>query len=111
MPAHPSCLPCRHALHQRVGRDILRDDGADGDEGVFPNGDPADNGGVGADGGTFFDYGCLVLVFPRDGGPRVVDIGKDAGPAEKDIILDNNSGVEGDVVLELDAVTGLDPWG
>ncbi len=60
--AHPADLAGGDAGHEGVGFDVLGDDGAGGDEGVFAQGDAADEGGVGADGGAALDQGATVVV-------------------------------------------------
>jgi hypothetical protein len=56
--AHPADLAGGDAGHEGVGFDVMGDDGAGGDEGVFAQGDATDQGGVGADGGAFLNPGC-----------------------------------------------------
>ena len=55
MLAHPADLASGDAGQKGVGFNVLGDDGAGGDEGVFAQGDAADEGGVGADGGALLN--------------------------------------------------------
>lgn len=73
--AHPADLAGGHADHQGIGLDVLVDDGTRADEGVSADGDAADDGAVGAQGGAFLDQGVAVFVLSLDQGPGVVDVG------------------------------------
>ncbi len=79
----------------------MGDDGAGGDEGVFPQGDAADEGGVGADGGALLHPGAAVFVLANDGGAGVVDVGEDHAGAAKDVVFEGDGVVDTDVVLHL----------
>lgn len=50
-----------------------------GNECIFPDGDVADNGGIGPDGGPPLDPGFFIQGFPPDLGPRVQHIGQHTG--------------------------------
>src|SRR6476469_5205338 len=58
--AHPAHAASRHAHHQRVSGDVLRDDAAGADERVLLESHPADDRGVGADRRAFADEGAPV---------------------------------------------------
>ena len=101
MLAHPADLAGGDAGHEGVGFDVPGDDGAGGDEGVFAQGDAADEGSVGADGGAALDQGAAVFVLADDGGAGVVDVGEDHAGAAEDVVFQGDGVVEADVVLHL----------
>lgn len=106
--AHPADLAGGHADHQGVGLDVLVDDGARANEGVFADGDAADDGAVGAQGGALFDQGVAVFVLALDQRAWVVDVGEHhAGTAEHPL-FQGDVVIDGDVVLDLAAVADDD---
>lgn len=106
--AHPANLPCGHTHHQCIGRYILVDDRASTDEGIFTNGNAADDGAIGAKRRALFYQRIEVLVLALDQRTRIIDIGEDhAGATEyalfqRDIVVDRN------IVLDLTAVADHD---
>ena len=101
MLAHPADLEGGDAGHEGVGFDVLGDDGAGGDEGVFAQGDAADNRGVGADGGAFLHQGAAVFFLADDGGAGVMNVSEDHAGAAEDVVLQGDGVVNTDVVLYL----------
>lgn len=106
--AHPADLARRHADHQGVGFDVLVDDGARADEGVFTDGDAADDGAVGAQGGALLDQGVAVFVLALDQRARVVDVGEHHAGAAEHAFFQGDVIVDGDIVLDLAAVADHD---
>lgn len=106
--AHPADLARRHADHQGVGLDVLVDDGARADEGVFADDDAADDGAVGAQGGALFDQGVAVLVLALDQRARVVDVGEHHAGAAEHALFQSDVVIDGDVVLDFAAVADDD---
>src|SRR5437879_4169686 len=108
---HPARDPRGSPQHQGVVGYILRDHGPGADEGIAPNGMPADDGRVGAKGGPAAHQGRPVLVLARDVAARVDHVGEDHGGAAEDIVLENDSLVDRHVVLDLDVVADHDVAG
>ncbi len=106
--AHPADLTGGDADHQGVGLDVLVDDGARADEGVFANGDATNDGAVGAQSGAFLDQGVAVFVLALDQGSGVVDVGEHHAGAAEDALFQGDVVVDGDVVLDLAAVADND---
>lgn len=106
--AHPADLAGGHADHQGVGLDVLVDDGARADEGVFADGDAADDGAVGAQGGALLDQGVAVFVLALDQRTGVVDVGEHHAGAAEHALFQGDVVVDGDVVLDLAAVADDD---
>ena len=102
--AHPAGLPRRIAHHERIVGNVVRNNGPRANHGVFSDNVSADNGGVGAYGGTLFNAGGLVLVFADYGAAGVDNVGEDAGGAEKYIVLANNARINRYIVLHLDII-------
>src|SRR5215212_3381925 len=102
--ADPANAPGRYAGHQGEGRNLLRHNGAGGDEAVFAEPGAADDGGVGSDCGAAPHQGRPELVLALDLGARVHDVGKDTGRPAKDAILQGDARVNADIVLNLAAV-------
>ena len=93
-----------NAGHEGVSLDVAGDDGPGGNEGVLAQGDAADDGGVGANGGAALDPGAAVFVLSNNGGAGVMDIGEDHAGAAEDIVLQGDGVVNADVVLHLTVI-------
>jgi hypothetical protein len=78
--------------------------GSGTDHGVLADGVPADDGGIGTNGGSFF-YECrLELIFAFYKGPGVDDVGKYHGWPQEYVIFANYSTVDGHVILDFDVI-------
>lgn len=106
--AHPADLTGGHADHEGVGFDVFVDHGACAHKGIFANGDAADHGAVGAQGGAFFDQCVAVFVFALDQGAGVVHVGEHHAGAAKDALFQGDVVVHADVVLYFAAVANGD---
>src|SRR5512134_1445269 len=73
-------------------------------ERVFSNGDPADNGGVGANGGSMFHQGPAKLVSTYNLGTRVPYVRENAGGPAKNAVLELDAVVDRNIVLDLDPI-------
>lgn len=69
MTAHPADLPSRNTGHQGVGFDVAVDDGTSGNEGVFANGNAADDSTVSTESSALanqgFRYSSLRVTAER----------------------------------------------
>ena len=108
MAAHPSMLTSGHTEHEGIVGDIPAYHSAGTDEGVATDRPTADDCGIGTDGGTAPDERALVQRMAVDLGAGVDDIGEDTGRTQEDIILDDDTGVDGNVVLYLDVAANDD---
>ena len=87
--AHPSDLARRVADHQRVVRHILRHHRTGADEGITADGDPAHDGGVGADRAAPLESAWSHISEWRFTWERGIgDVGQHAGRAEEHVIFD-----------------------
>lgn len=111
MATHPTLLPSWNTHHERIIRHIAVDDSSGSDEGIAPNGDATDNGGIGANGGTPFNQSFLIFVTTVNLTAGIDDIGEDAGGTQETVVFDDDAGVDGDIVLDLDVVTEDDTRG
>jgi len=111
MAAHPALLMGRDTEHEGIIRHVPTDDGTGTNEGVATDGGTTDDGGVGTNGGTAFEKGLLVFFAAIELAAGVDDIGEDAGGTEEAIILDDDAGVDGDIVLNFDVIADEDTRG
>ena len=73
---HIARLPCRITDKKGIIWNILRNNSPCPDKSILTDIMTANNGGIGADGRTFF-YPCSgILVLPDDSTPRIDDVGK-----------------------------------
>ena len=105
---HPADLAGGHANHEGVGFDVFVDYSPCAHKGVFTDGDAADYGAVGAEGGTFLDQGVAVFVFALDEGSRVVYVSEDHAGAAEHAFFERDVVVHADVVLHFAAVADGD---
>ncbi len=103
--AHPAGLPGRVAGDQGIGRHVAGDHSPGPDKGILPDLDPAEDGGIGADGSPFTDQGFLVFILSFNRAAGVDHIGKDHRRAEKNLVFAGHSGIDADIVLHFDPVT------
>ncbi len=111
MGAHPADLAARVSHYKGIRWHILRYHGACTDKSVFPNLIATNDGGIGTNGRTFSDPGFKVLTFTVHRASWVVHIGEYHAGAEEHIIITNDPGINGDVVLHFDIVTQNNPIG
>ena len=88
---------------------ILGHDRARADEAILAERMTADDRGVGADAGAASDRRGAEFILARHVGARIVDVGKDAARAAKDVVGKLDAVIERDVVLDLAAVADLHP--
>src|SRR5688572_30769582 len=102
--ADPPDYPRRHASHERISRDVTRDDGAGSDEAELAQGIPAEDRRVRPDGRTTLHQRLAVLVLARDVTSRCGNVGKDHRWTKKDVVLTLHAFVDADVILHFDVV-------
>src|SRR5438105_2449881 len=100
-PAHPAHAPRRHADHQRVILDVMRDDGAGADERILTERDAADDRRVCADAGSTPHACCAVFVLSRDVAPRIDDVGEHHRRSAEHVVLQLDALIHTHVVLDL----------
>src|SRR5438093_679178 len=110
--AHP--MPCRARDRRAISTSSCATAGplmncgdsmtARTDEGVLAQGDPAHDGGVGADGAAALDAGGPEFALARDEAAGVGDVGEDARRPAEDVVLQLDTLVDRDVVLDLAVV-------
>ena len=81
--------------------DIFCDHGTGADEGIFPDGMPADDGAVGPQGGAFLDEAWADLVHLRNFGPGVVNVREYHRRSAEDAVFQGNAFIDADIVLDL----------
>ena len=77
MATHPSYLVGWISNDQSEVRHVLGDNRSGPDKGITPDGDPADNRGIGSDSTTALQPGGLIQRVPVHLGTRVSDIRQD----------------------------------
>ncbi len=105
MAADPADLAGRVADDEREGFDVFGDDSTGADKRVFAKFDAADDSGVGADGGSFFDEGLLVFAAADDGAAGIDDIGEDHAGAQENVLFADDARVYADIILDLDVAS------
>src|SRR5881628_1127414 len=105
MAAHPPGLSCRISHHKRVVRNVLCYHRTCGDKRVPSDRDTANNCRVRANGTTALQNGLFVQRVPVDLGAWVADVGQHAGWPQEHLVLNDGPRVDGDIVLDLDAVS------
>ena len=106
--AHPASLAGRISEDQRVGEDGLCDHRTGPDKRIGPNLIATNDGGISADGGSFFHVRFLILILANDGASGVDDIGKNHRRAQKNVVVAGNAGVDGYVILHFDIIAQYD---
>lgn len=111
--AGPAGLFRGDADHEGVVGNVGGDDGAGGDEAVTPQGDAADDCGVGADARAAADDGLHVVVGPTLGvfAARIADVGEGHRRAAEDVVLQFDAFVDRDVILNLAVIADADVGG
>ena len=110
---------CRIAGDDGIRGDVLRDDAAGADDGVFTDGDFGKDRRAGADGGPFLDQGGLygpirlgLKPAVRGGGPRVGVVDEGHAVPDEDVVFDGHAladeGVAGDLAVFADGGVFLD---
>ena len=106
---HPAHLPGRIANDQGVVGDLFGDHRTCANECKLTDIMPAHNGGIGSNAGAPADPGLGVLPTAVDRRTGVNNIGKNAGGAQKNIVIASDAGVEADIILNFDIGTKDDP--
>ncbi len=102
--AHPTFYPGGVAVYQSVVRDIPGDDSARANKAVPAQSDTADDGGVGANGSALANPSLAIFILAGDMAARVDHVGENAGGTQEAVVLNDHSGIDGDIVLDLDVV-------
>lgn len=105
VPAHPSFPACRHAYHQSVIGHVAGHNRSRCNKSIAADLDSTNDRGVGAYGGAAADEGFFVQTVANHLAPRVGYIGQDAAGAQKDIVLQYCSAINGNIVLEFAVVS------
>ncbi len=104
MSTHESLLPCGDPFDETVIGNAVSDNRSCSDERVSSDGQTTENGCVSADGGAATDQDLLCKVLATNASARIRDIGQDAAWPEKDFVFDSRAIINGDVILNFDAV-------
>jgi hypothetical protein len=104
MAAHPTDSPGRDTNHQGIIGHVFRHHGPRSHEAISPEGDAADNRGIGSDGCPATQEGLLIEIVPDNLGAGVRYIRENATGSEENVVLDDGPRVDGDIVLNLDVV-------
>lgn len=89
---------------------VTRHHSASADERIRADCDAANDGCVGADGGSALNQGSAEFVLAAHVGARIDDIGENATRAAKHVVLEIHALIERDVVLDLAAVADPHVW-
>jgi len=103
--AHPAPDLGGASVDHGVGGHVAGHDASGAHEGILPEGGTTDYGRICADGCAAFHEGALVLVLSLDEGAWVDHVREDTGGPAEDLVLDDHVVIDGDVVLDLDAVS------
>jgi hypothetical protein len=99
--AHPADPPGRDSYHQGERRHVTPDYRSGSDEAVLTESDAAKDGSIGTNRATP-TYQCpLVLGFPGDVAPRIDHVGEHTTRPAKHVVLEHDSFIDRDVVLDL----------
>lgn len=106
--AYPTHLMCWNAGHQGIIGDIVSDYCSCSNQSTLANSVATDNSAVCTQRGAFLDEGMGIDPVDREMSARSHYIGEDAtGPAEN-IVLEFDSFVERDIVLDANAIADAD---
>jgi hypothetical protein len=103
--AYPTTLPGWITGHYRMCGNVFSNDGACSNHCIFPDINAAKKCCIGPDAGPLPDRCFFKFVFPFNETAGIDHIGKNSRRAEKDIVFNNNSLVDGYIVLNLYPVT------
>ena len=101
---NPSLHPPRIPIDQGIIRYILCYNRTGSNEGILSNPISADDRGIGSNGRPLSYQGLSKLFLSRDETAGIKNIRKNHRGTTKDIILQNDSIVEGDIVLNLNII-------
>ena len=99
--AHPPMWYSGHAEQKRVIGNVANHYRAGTDKRIATNRNPTDDCGIRPDGSTAAYQGALVLVSAYDLGSRIIDVREYTRRTTEYIVLQLDTGVQGDVVLDL----------
>ena len=102
--AHPPYLPGRNAGHQGVIFHILGHNASGGDQGAAPYRMTAHDRAIRAERCAFAHARTRVNSVHREVRPRSIDIRENTGRATEDIVLNLDTLVNGNIVLDPDTV-------
>lgn len=108
MFTHPANLAGRVANNEGIGFDFFGNNGSSTDKGVCSDVVTTDDGGIGANGGTFSHDGFHVFALAVDGAAGVINISENHGRAQEHVVFTDDSFVDRDIVLHLDVVAEHD---
>lgn len=99
------------AVDQGVGGDVFGDDCSCADQGMLADGHSANDRRVGSDACSAFDqrFAEGVCGVAREGRTGHGHVGEDNRRATKDVVFQGDAFVDGDVVLNFDVVTDINP--
>ena len=106
--ADPAYLFCRISHHQGVIGHIACHHRTGPDKGISADPVAADNGAIGAQGGTLLNQGGPDLFHAPDVGPGIDDIGEDHAGAAEDVIFQGDTFIDGNVILNLASLSDGD---
>src|SRR5579862_5835 len=105
--ARPSDLARWHAGDEGVVRHVGRDHRARRDESECAHCFPAYNRGIRAERGAAFHQRPFVFVFAYDEAARVADVRENHRRPAKDVVLELDSRIDGNIVLNFHVVSDL----
>ena len=106
--AHPAGDPCRVTHHESEIRNVSGDDGAGADKSISADRHSAYDGAIGSQSRAMPDKRRTQLVHPADFASRIVDIGKHNRWAAKYVVLERDSFVYRDIILNFHSVADGD---
>src|SRR5690242_3705836 len=106
--AHPADAPSGNTGHERVRQDVPNHGCPGGDESVVTDGDTAHDGGIRAHSGPALDQCALVFGATHHMAARIGDVGEHHRRSAKDVIFQDYSGINGNIVLNFYVVADLD---
>src|SRR5689334_1690436 len=104
MPAHPTHLPRRIPHHEGVIRDILRHNRTRRHKRVTADRDSANYRRICPDGAPALQMGALIQRMTANLRARIRHVREHARRPEKYVIINDNPGVDRDVVLYLNVI-------
>src|SRR6185437_4473471 len=104
MTAHPSYLARRRSNHESEIRNVLGNNCSRCHERVATDGYSGNNRRIGANCASPLQMGQFVEVMPAYLGARISYVRQYTGRAEKDIIINFHTGIDRNIVLDLDVI-------